>query len=325
MSMNEPHSTPARAGAQNTVKVVTYHHFASADAAGTRHLGITTHPGRFAAQLDYLAAAYNVVPLDRLISGELPARALLITIDDAYQSVFEIAAPMLAQRRLPAVLFVNPRPVSEAFVPVDHVVGLLGGPRAESVVREAIGEVAGREAAASVPPNPNALSPGLREAVKQHLIAELGTTEPALHRDLRLFLTPDQVRQLPGLGIEVANHTLSHTLCRTLSAGERHNEIAIAKDAIEALTGRPVRAFAFPWGQSGDATPAVLDVVRACGHQATFLMHGLDNETRPAPDIWYRSLVTSETPAGLQIALRLKPRLRRAWRGLPALPKAPSV
>ena len=306
------------------MNILTYHHFASADAAGTRQLGITTHPGRFAAQLDYLAATYNVIPLDRLISGELPARPLLITIDDAYRSVFEIAAPMLAQRRLPAVLFVNPRPVSEAFVPVDHVICLLGGPRAEGVVRDAIGEVAGRDAATAAAANPNALGPGLREAVKQRLIAKLGTTETALHRDLELFLTSDQIRQLPGLGVEVANHTTSHTLCRTLSAGERHDEIAGAKDAIEALTGRPVRAFAFPWGQSGDATPAVLDVVRASGHQATFLMHGLDNAKRPAPDIWYRSLVTSETPAGLQIALRLKPRLRRAWRGLPALPTAPT-
>lgn len=324
MTITKIQLPPAGAETKHPVSILTYHHFAAVDDAATSHLGITTDPGRFAAQLDYLAANYNVIGLDRFLAGEPPERALLITIDDAYRSVFEIAAPMFAERRLPAVLFVNPRPVSEAFVPIDHIISLLGSPKADSAVRQAIGDVTGDDEAASAgSANVNAIPLDLREAVKQRLIAKLATTEPALHRDLGLFLTPAQLRALPGLGVEVANHTMSHTLCRTLSARERHGEIAVAKDAIEELIGQPVRAFAFPWGQSQDATPAVLDVVRTSGHQATFLMHGLANAKRPAADIWYRSLVTSEKPASLAISLRIKPQLRALWKGLPALPTAP--
>lgn len=298
--------------------IATYHHFASHDAPATRHLGITTRPDRLAAQLDYLASTYNVIALERLLAGDIPSRALLITIDDAYRSVFEIAAPMLAERNLPAVLFLNPRPVTEAFVPTDVVLSLLGGPDARSAMRRAIAETAGEEWADK---DLNAVPLDRREAAKKRLIATLDTTEADLHRALELFLTPQQVRALPGLGIDIANHTMSHSLCRTLTAPQRHQEIAVSKDAIENLSGTPVRAFAFPWGQTADATPKVLDEIRGSGHRATFLMQGLNNTKRPASDIWYRCLLTSETPAGVALSLRLKPRLRTLLRGLPSLPR----
>jgi len=302
------------------VSILTYHHFAATDGGPTRHLGITTRPDRLAAQLEYIARTYNVISLDQLLAGDIPPRALLITIDDAYRSVIEVVAPMFSERGLPAVLFVNPRPVTEAFVPVDIVISLLGGPQANAAVRQTVAKIAGDERAGM---QPNALPPGEREAVKAALIASLGETEADLHRRLGLFLSPDDVRNLPRYGVEVANHTMSHSLCRTLSAAECHQEIAVAKDAIEDLTGRPVAAFAFPWGQSADATPEVLDVIRRSGHRATFLMQGLDNSARPAPDIWYRCLITSERPAMLAVNLRLKPRLRALLRGLPGLPGLP--
>ncbi len=62
----------------------------------------------FAAQLDAIAAAgRTVVDLDRYLAGSAPRGAVLLTFDDAYVSTLEAAAPLLAERGWPAVVYVS--------------------------------------------------------------------------------------------------------------------------------------------------------------------------------------------------------------------------
>jgi peptidoglycan/xylan/chitin deacetylase (PgdA/CDA1 family) len=66
---------------------------------------------RFAAQLDVLTArGYTTVPLRRVLAwlngGEpLPAPAVLLTFDDLHAGQVEYAAPVLAERGIPATFF----------------------------------------------------------------------------------------------------------------------------------------------------------------------------------------------------------------------------
>lgn len=68
-------------------------------------------PELFAAQLDDLAAhGWEFVGLDAALAwlrgeGELPRRAALVSFDDAYTDLLEVAAPLLAERGIPAVVF----------------------------------------------------------------------------------------------------------------------------------------------------------------------------------------------------------------------------
>lgn len=291
--------------------VLTYHHFAATDGPATRQLGMTTGPERFRRQLDYIAARYQPIDLDRLLSGNLPPRAILVTIDDAYRSVIEVAAPMLKARAIPAVLFANPRPIVEPFVLTDHVLSFaMSTVAGQLAVAAAVKAVRG-EAPADAPPLPvNQLR--LREIaeVKQRVLSALAVSEGDLHHRLGLYLVPTDLAKLAAYGIEVANHTFSHTLCRTLSPAEQETEIAGAKAVLETLTRRPVRAFAFPWGREVDASAPVMAAIRESGHLASFLMHGRRNTVRPAPDIWYRTLGVNQSPTRLAIDLEVVPGLR---------------
>lgn len=70
-------------------------------------------PKAFANQLDYLGRhGSRFLDLDEFIAGtksrRWPARSVLVTIDDGYLSALEIAAPLLAERKIPAVLFAVP-------------------------------------------------------------------------------------------------------------------------------------------------------------------------------------------------------------------------
>lgn len=59
----------------------------------------------FAQQMAYLARRHAVVSLDDLLAGRAGRRAVAITFDDAYVSVFESALPLLERHGFPATVF----------------------------------------------------------------------------------------------------------------------------------------------------------------------------------------------------------------------------
>ena len=89
-----------------TVPILCYHRF------GPSASKMTVTPANFAAQLDWLADnGYEVVALARLVGWlegreSLPPRAVVITIDDGYESAWHYALPLLRRHGFPATLFV---------------------------------------------------------------------------------------------------------------------------------------------------------------------------------------------------------------------------
>ena len=90
--------------------VLLYHHVAGDTPAST-----SVTPGTFEQHLEHLAANdYRVLSLSRVIEGlrnpegaPLPPRAVAITFDDAYESVYREAAPRLSRRGWPFAVFVS--------------------------------------------------------------------------------------------------------------------------------------------------------------------------------------------------------------------------
>lgn len=88
-----------------TVPILSYHRFGS----GQGRLAVSQ--SAFAAQMSYLAReGYHIIPLRALhgfLTGAqaLPAKSVVITIDDGYRSTYDIAYPILKQYGFPATLF----------------------------------------------------------------------------------------------------------------------------------------------------------------------------------------------------------------------------
>ena len=289
---------------------VAYHHFTAEPCAATRHLGVTTPPELFRRHLDYFQHNFDVIGLDALLSGDLPRRPLLITIDDAYRSVLDVAAPMLKERRLPAVLFTNPRVVTGPIIPLDNLFSLAVERHGLANLPTLTG-IGGYSTFVELIMGPVAhLQPRQREIVRHDLLARLATPAEKLYRLLDLFLTPIQLARLPDFGIEIANHTASHVHLRGVAPADLEVEIASAKDELESVTGRTVRAFSFPYGNERDATPTALGVLRRTGHRANFLVHARSNWQRPSPDLWYRTSLSTDPVAKLGLRLGVLPALR---------------
>lgn len=90
---------------RDKVVALIYHHFASPES------DVTISRERLVSHLDLLASkGYRVIRLEDLLSffegRSLPPNAILITIDDGYSSVYEVAFPELRHRKMPAAVFV---------------------------------------------------------------------------------------------------------------------------------------------------------------------------------------------------------------------------
>ena len=99
---------------RNTLTVFMFHRVLPADsiAYAKAEKEFTFTETGFAACLDFIGRHYHPVSLDDLkasIAGvrQLPARAGLITFDDGWRDTLMYAAPLLEQRRIPALLFLS--------------------------------------------------------------------------------------------------------------------------------------------------------------------------------------------------------------------------
>lgn len=91
-----------------TVPIFAYHNFSI-----KKTNKMTVRKTAFEEQMQYLADNdYQVISLQQLtdflnFAGDLPERSVVITIDDGWRSMYEIAYPVLKHHGFPATLFVN--------------------------------------------------------------------------------------------------------------------------------------------------------------------------------------------------------------------------
>lgn len=94
--------------------VLQYHHVSDTTPRST-----SVTPERFREHMDYIEAQdYDIVPLEALVEklkeGEdLPDNTVAITFDDAYDSVYDTAYPLLKKRDWPFTVFVNTEPLDQ--------------------------------------------------------------------------------------------------------------------------------------------------------------------------------------------------------------------
>ncbi|WP_347331466.1 polysaccharide deacetylase family protein [Marinimicrobium locisalis] len=94
--------------------VLQYHHVSEESPPST-----SVTPERFKEHMNYLVNHdFKVVPLEQLVAAlkageKLPDKTAAITFDDAYESVYTNALPVLKKRDWPFTVFVNTNPIDE--------------------------------------------------------------------------------------------------------------------------------------------------------------------------------------------------------------------
>jgi peptidoglycan/xylan/chitin deacetylase (PgdA/CDA1 family) len=95
------------------------------------------------------------------------------------------------------------------------------------------------------------------------------------------FRTQD-LKELGGLGVEVAAHTVNHVDLGSISLAEAQVEVTESRRELEQLIAHPVPLFSFPFGGMRNIREEVREMVRSAGYRALFSAHGgfVDRETK---------------------------------------------
>jgi peptidoglycan/xylan/chitin deacetylase (PgdA/CDA1 family) len=221
-------------------------------------------PACFARQVGWLRCHTHLVGLDDVIAaahgGPLPRRAVLITFDDADRTLVEHAVPTLVHHGAPAVAFAVAGLVGTDVPFWWDEVGALAPPGANvaSMVRE------------------------LKSVPNDERLARVEALRLTTHRaPVRAeHLSPDQLAGLEAGGVEIGSHSLTHPCLDRCTEDEIAAEAAGSRAILAAALGHPIRAFAYP---NGDTDPRVRSAVAAAGYEVAFLFDHRRSPARP-PD-----------------------------------------
>jgi peptidoglycan/xylan/chitin deacetylase (PgdA/CDA1 family) len=222
--------------------------------------------------LDFFEAHYNVVDTEQLLAPapSLPDYPLIITFDDGWADHEQVALPILANRKLPALVFVaadavdapEPRPFWETRIIHAYRRGSLGIGALAELWR------------ASGPDDPPAFADldQVRALIARLVALDpeevpplLAPLEAQLETPHRQLLTQAELLNLPRNGVAVGAHGARHRpLARVADAAK---DLQRARADLGARLGEPPPTMSFP---HGSYDPAVVDHARATGYRLIF-------------------------------------------------------
>lgn len=87
--------------------------------------------------------------------------------------------------------------------------------------------------------------------------------------------TLSEIRDLAAAGIEIGAHTRTHPdLGRVRDPEKLRDEVITAAHELEDLLGRPIRYFAFPFGQRENMSTQVVELIREFGYRGFCSAYG---------------------------------------------------
>lgn len=227
---------------------------------------------------------------DSLERGKTPSRGIVLTFDDGYADNYHVARPLLEAHETPATFFlVSGRIGSGNTYWWDELTDILlrpgrlpdtleimlGGKRHELQLGTAANYSADdRQADRGV--RAWAAKPGSRlncyyrvwkllrsltQAERSDALGEIRSWagETRARAAGQVTITGAEARELAAEGlIEIGSHSRSHPSLPDLDPSRQRQEIANSRTALEEIIERPVRSFAYPYGDYSRETPGLV-------------------------------------------------------------------
>lgn len=251
------------------LRVLTYHRVDEAGARPWLDPGlISATPEAFRQQLDYLVTHYHPVHLEEVIaavetpgSKSLPARAVLVTFDDAYSDFKEYAWPVLRHYGIPVTLFV---PTAYPDHPErtfwwDDLYQAVQNTHREDQLKTPIGLLSLSK------DSRNQTYKRLKNYLKTQMHADAVATVKGLCQETGIqpaencILGWDSLRKLADEGVSMGAHTRTHPLMNRISLDEAREQAVGSLQDLEREMGTVLPVFAYPGGEFNDETVAMLN------------------------------------------------------------------
>lgn len=251
----------------------------------------------FRRQIHLLKEQYIVIsPEEALLWSEkklvLPSRAVLLTCDDGLVNNLTEMLPVLQEEGVRCLFFVtgascNDEPATLWYEELFLL--LLRAPAGSFKISfaeiEISGTLGGRDQRRALWWNSvkqlsqvgAASRKAFLDAAQSHLRTDSDAPFPGndlpSQRRFRL-LNPGELKQLEAAGMTIGAHSMSHPLLSRLPPELARAEITESRACLEAVLGKRVWAFAYPFGDAQSVTPEILVMARDAGFAAAFLNWG---------------------------------------------------
>jgi peptidoglycan/xylan/chitin deacetylase (PgdA/CDA1 family) len=272
-----------RAVHTSSVPVLLFHGVVpDADTNPVNFGGKLISPEQLRTFLHRLERIFRAISIDEFVEAAMKRQkiknAMVITFDDGYSNVYTEAFPVLRELGFPfcvfmttgnidtdAVLWTDILPhaiftTEEATLPegiLDHDLPL----RTDAEKHRAVAE--------------------LKNLLKQKPLEEVNDIidsicerlrVPRQTRELQKFstLTSQQIKEMSDSGVVFGGHTVTHPILSRESVNRIQEEVVGCKEALERITGKTVRYFAYPNGTRDDFNQTVKDELRRAGYVAAF-------------------------------------------------------
>ena len=117
--------------------------------------------------------------------------------------------------------------------------------------------------------------------------------------------TPEQIQAFARAGIEMGAHTRTHPDLGQINDPQRlHDEVVVAGEELQTLVGRPIRYFAFPFGQHKNLNAQAFELAHTVGFEGVCSAYGGVNF--PGDDAFHIQRIATDTEL-----IRIKNRVTR--------------
>jgi peptidoglycan/xylan/chitin deacetylase (PgdA/CDA1 family) len=237
-----------------------YHIVADADAPHVKHLYVFRNTRQFRADLDFFLANYSPVGLmdviDHLKAGKaLPPKPFLLTFDDGFREMYDVVAPILKEKGVPATFFLATGFVDNLGMAHHNQISVLIEHLIRNPESSALSQVEKLLNQNSIPGTgmfSRLLAIRYREKkVVGDIAANCGCDLAGYLSAARPYLTSEQIRSLLAQGFTIGAHSVDHPLYSELSLAD---QLFQTEESLRFVAGRfqvAYRAFAFPHSDSG--------------------------------------------------------------------------
>jgi peptidoglycan/xylan/chitin deacetylase (PgdA/CDA1 family) len=239
-----------------------YHLVADEEVHHVRHLYPYKNIRQFRADLDHLLKYLRPVAVDEVagavLSGTpLPPRTFLLTFDDGFRQVYDTIAPILLEKGVPAVFFVNPAFLDNQLLFYRCKISLV----IEALIHKKSDDPLLPKCARMLEMGPSTtrdeLIRGVREInnLNQHLLDRLAErlelSFDEYLRTVRPFMTTGQLKELGAKGFTIGAHSWDHPYYDLVSREEQKRQTLESTLFVRQHFSPSYNLFSFPHSDAG--------------------------------------------------------------------------
>ena len=192
----------------------------------------------FEKDIDYLAMHYQPVGADALpdiLAGKYQGKKImLLTFDDGLRQMYDVVAPILLKKGIPAIFFLNSDFIDNKALMFRYKASLI-----KSIGKDTALMFESR--------NDNELE----KEISQSSTAEIKQEIDTFLKEYKPYMSSEQIRSLTGQGFSIGSHSCSHPYYEDLTLDQQLSQTFDCLDILQKNFGIKEKLFAFPFTDHG--------------------------------------------------------------------------